>query len=77
MLLGFFEDGKITRKQLFLSNFLNQLPAFFLHLPTTFFIVIPLTGWAGGIYFLITFSAVILRTVLFLVYGHFALTDCP
>ena len=74
MLLGFFEDGKITRKQLFLSNFLNQLPAFFLHLPTTFFIVIPLTGWAGGIYFLITFSAVILRTVLFLVYGHFGLS---
>jgi len=74
MLLGFFEDGKITRKQLFLSNFLNQLPAFFLHLPTTFFIVIPLTGWAGGIYFLITFSAVVLRTVLFLVYGHFGLS---
>ena len=73
MLLGFFEDGKITRKQLFLSNFLNQLPAFFLHLPTTFFIVIPLTGWAGGIYFLLTFSAVIFRTVLFLVYGHFRL----
>ena len=74
MLLGFFEDGKITRKQLFLSNFINQLPAFFLHLPTTFFIVIPLTGWAGGIYFFITFSAVILRTVLFLVYGHFGLS---
>jgi hypothetical protein len=74
MLLSFFEDGKITRKQLFLSNFINQLPAFFLHLPTTFFIVIPLTGWAGGIYFLITFSAVILRTVLFLVYGHFGLS---
>ncbi len=74
MLLGFFEDGKITRKQLFLSNFLNQLPAFFLHLPTTFFIVIPLTGWAGGIYFLLTFSAVIFRTVLFLVYGHFRLS---
>jgi hypothetical protein len=74
MLLNFYEDGKITRKQLFLSNFINQLPAFFLHLPTTFFIVIPLTGWAGGIYFLITFLAVILRTVLFLIYGHFELS---
>ena len=74
MLLSFFKDGKITRKQLFLSNFINQLPAFFLHLPTTFFIVIPLTGRAGGIYFLITFSSVILRTVLFLVYGHFGLS---
>jgi hypothetical protein len=74
MLLNAYQDGKITRKQLFLSNFINQLPAFFLHLPTTFFIVIPLTGWAGGIYFLITFAAVILRTVLFLVYGHFELS---
>jgi hypothetical protein len=74
MLLNFFKDDKITSRQLYLSNFINQLPAFFLHLPTTFFIVIPLTGWAGGIYFLITFLAVILRTVLFLVYGHFQLS---
>jgi hypothetical protein len=74
MLLNFFKDDRITRRQLYLSNFINQLPAFFLHLPTTFFIVIPLTGWAGGIYFLITFLAVILRTVLFLIYGHFKLS---
>lgn len=49
------------------------MPAFFLHLPTTFFIVIPLTGWAGGLYFLITFLAVLLRTVLFLLYGRLML----
>ena len=73
MLLDFFKDGHITRGQLFLSNFINQLPAFFLHLPTTFFIVIPLTGWAGALYFLITFLAVILRTILFLVCGRLVL----
>jgi hypothetical protein len=73
MLLDFFKEGIITRRQLFLSNFINQLPAFFLHLPTTFFIVIPLTGWAGALYFLITFSAVILRTFLFILYGHLVL----
>jgi len=73
MLLDFFKEGHITRQQLFLSNFINQLPAFFLHLPTTFFIVIPLTGWAGALYFLITFLAVILRTVLFLIYGRLVL----
>ncbi len=71
MLLDFFKEEKITRRQLFLSNFINQLPAFFLHLPTTFFIVIPLTGRAGVLYFLIIFLATVLRTVLFLVYGHF------
>ena len=73
MLLDFFKEGLIARRQLFLSNFINQLPAFFLHLPTTFFIVIPLTGWAGALYFLITFLAVVLRTVLFLVYGRLML----
>jgi hypothetical protein len=73
MLLDFFKEGHITRRQLFLSNFINQLPAFFLHLPTTFFIVIPITGWAGGLYFLITFLAVVLRTGLFLVYGRLML----
>jgi len=71
MLSEFYNEGKITRKQLFLSNFVNQAPAFFLHLPTTFFIVIPLTRWAGALYFLLTFAAMVLRTALFLVYGHF------
>lgn len=75
MLLDFFKEGKISQRQLFISNFVNQLPAFFLHLPTTFFIVVPLTGSAGVLYFLITFLAVILRTVLLLVYGHFRIPE--
>jgi hypothetical protein len=70
MLLQFYQDGKISRTQLFLANFVNQFPAFFLHLPTTFFIVVPLTGLAGVIYLAVTFAAVLLRTTLFLVYGH-------
>lgn len=73
MLLDFFKDGRINRRQLFLSNFINQLPAFFLHLPTTFFIVLPLTGWAGALYFLITFLAVVLRTIVFVMYGRLVL----
>jgi hypothetical protein len=70
MLLDFFKDGHITRRQLFLTNFINQLPAFFLHLPTTFFIVVPLTGRAGVIYFLITFLAVVMRTFFFILFGN-------
>ena len=73
MLLDFYKDGKITRNQLFVSNFMNQLPAFFLHLPTTFFIVIPLTGWAGALYFLLTFAAVMLRTICLALYGNLRL----
>ena len=71
MLLDFYKEERITRGQLFLSNFTNQLPAFFLHLPTTFFIVIPLTGLAGALYFLITFIAVVFRTMLILIFGRF------
>jgi hypothetical protein len=77
MLVEFYREKKITRPQLFLTNLINQFPAFFLHLPTTFFIVIPLTGRAGALYFLLTFSAALLRTLLLLVYGHFRLPIPP
>ncbi len=70
MLLDFFKDKKISKVQLFLSNYINQLPAFFLHLPTTVFIVLPLTGYAGLLYFILTFSAVMFRTICFLVFGR-------
>jgi hypothetical protein len=73
MLVEFYRAQKITRPQLFLTNFINQFPAFFLHLPTTFFIVVPLTGRAGVLYFLLTFLAALLRTLLLLCYGHFRL----
>ena len=71
MLSDFYQDGKISKKQLFLSNLLNHFPAYFLHLPTTIFIVIPLTGKAGALYFLLTFSALLLRCSGFLLFGHF------
>ena len=69
MLLDFYEDNKISKMQLFLSNYINQFPAFFLHLPTTVFIVLPLTGFAGALYFFITFLAVLFRTICFLIFG--------
>jgi len=69
MLVDFFKDHKISKMQLFLTNYLNQLPAYFLHLPTTIFIVLPLTGFAGLIYFALTFIAVLLRFILFMIFG--------
>jgi hypothetical protein len=70
MLWEFFKEEKITRRQLFLGNLMNQFPAYFLHLPTTFFIVIPLTGRAGALYFLLTFVALVTRTTLVVLYGR-------
>ncbi len=71
MLVDFYQERKITRQQVFLTNFINQLPAFFLHLPTTFFIILPLTGAAGLLYLLLTLLAVLLRVIAFAVYGRF------
>jgi hypothetical protein len=71
MLAGFFHDGKIGRQELFLTNLLNHFPAYFLHLPTTLFIVLPLTGKAGALYFVLTFSALLLRCSSVLLYSHF------
>jgi hypothetical protein len=73
MLLEFYQEKKISKLQLFLANYTNQFPAFFLHLPTTMFIVLPLTGVAGAFYFLITFLATLFRTLCFLLFGHFFL----
>ena len=70
MLLEFFKAGKINRQQLFLANLMNQVPAYFLHLPTTFFIVLPLTGWAGALYFMLTFIALVVRTIGIVIYGR-------
>ena len=75
MLLEFYEQKNITKLQLFLSNYVNQFPAFFLHLPTTMFIVLPLTGAAGALYFLLTFGATLLRTACFLAFGHLYLKE--
>ncbi len=75
MLLEFYQESKISKVQLFLTNYLNQLPAFFLHLPTTFFIVVPLTGKAGVLYFSLTFAATLLRAGIVLMGGHFFLAS--
>ena len=77
MLWDFYQAAKITRSQLYLTNFVNQFPVFFLHLPTTFFTVIAMTGTAGVLYFVLTFAAAVLRTILLLVYGRLRLPPEP
>jgi len=77
MLVDYHREGKITKQQMFLTNFINQFPAFFLHLPTTFFVVVSITKTAGLIYFGLTFAAVALRTILFVIYGRFFVRRQP
>jgi hypothetical protein len=73
ILMSHYAEDRITREQLFLTNFINHLPAFFLHLPTTVLVVLPLAGPAGGIYLALVFAAILLRTGLFLLYGRLRL----
>ncbi len=63
MLMSAYQDGKLSRRELTLSYLLNTgLPGFILHLPTTFFILVPLTRKAGLIYLALNLSAAMLRT---------------
>ncbi len=74
MLVSFYDRGLIDKKRLFLTNFINQLPAFFLHLPTTLFVILPLTGAPGGMYLLLLLVAAVLRTGLCALYGRLRLS---
>lgn len=59
-----WQEGKLDKRQLMLANILcSSLPAFFLHLPTTFFVVYALLGRAALWYFGLTLLAAILRTL--------------
>ncbi|MFW6415500.1 MAG: nucleoside recognition protein [Thermodesulfobacteriota bacterium] len=77
LLLNYYREGQIGKQQLFLTNFMNHFPAFFLHLPTTVFIVLPLAGYAGGVYLVLVFLAVLLRTLLIVAYGRLRLPVPP
>jgi hypothetical protein len=74
MLVTFEEEGKLSRKEVVLTSLLNGLPAYFLHLPTTFFIILPLAGVAGLLYLILTLAAALLRTVGLVTYSRLTLS---
>jgi hypothetical protein len=74
MLETLYQEGRISRREQTLTYlFNNALPVFLLHLPTTFFIIWPLTRRAGLIYLGLTLAAAVLRSVVLLVYGRLRL----
>jgi hypothetical protein len=71
MLTTLYQEGKISRQELILTYlFNNGLPVYLLHLPTTFFIILPLVREAGLIYLGLTLAAALLRSAALLVYGR-------
>ncbi|MEW6263727.1 MAG: nucleoside recognition protein [Thermodesulfobacteriota bacterium] len=62
LLLTGWREGRLDKRGLYLANLLcNSLPVFFLHLPTTLFIALSLTGRAGLLYLAVMFLAASIR----------------
>jgi hypothetical protein len=74
MLSEAYDQGKISRKELIFANLFNSLPTYFLHLPTLFFLAIPMLKGVAFIYVGVTLFAAFLRTVCILVVGRFMLS---
>jgi hypothetical protein len=73
MLAEGFENKQISRKELILANLFNSLPSNFLHLPTTFFIAVPIIKGAAVVYIGLTVGAAILRTLCIALIGRLLL----
>jgi hypothetical protein len=74
MLMTFYQEGRIGRRELILTYlFNNGLPTYLLHLPTTFFIILPLTRQAGLIYLGFTGAAALLRSAGILAWSRWRL----
>ncbi len=66
-----YQENRISYREMILATLLNLgLPSYFLHLPVTFAIIVPLAGSAGAIYITITLLAAVLRTFVVLIAGR-------
>ena len=70
MLSEAYDQGKISRQELIFANLFNSLPTYFLHLPTLFFLAVPLLKGVAFVYVGLTLLAAFLRTVCILVVGR-------
>lgn len=75
MLSEAYDQGEISRQELIYANLFNSLPTYFLHLPTLFFLAVPMLKGVAFIYVGLTLFAAFLRTVCILVVGRIMLPD--
>ncbi len=73
MLAEAYDEKKITQSELILANLFNSLPRFFLHLPTVFFLTVPLIKGAAVIYVSLTFAAALIQTFFVVLSGRLIL----
>ena len=72
-----FQQGRISWRELVLSNLLNSLPAYFLHLPTMILVALPFLGAAVAPYVGLTLLAALGRTLFVLGMGRALLPPLP
>lgn len=68
-----YDQGRISRRELIMSNLFNSLPTYFLHLPSVFLILVPLIGVAAGVYLALNVTAALLRTLFVLLFSRVVL----
>ncbi|NCC25642.1 MAG: hypothetical protein EOM25_10685 [Deltaproteobacteria bacterium] len=73
MLAEAYDQGRLSRKELVLSNLFNSLPTYFLHLPTMFFIIAPVIKGAAVVYLGLTVASAFLRTAAITMVSRFLL----
>jgi hypothetical protein len=66
MLAEAHDKGRLSKRELILSNLFNSLPTFFLHMPTTFLIIAPMIGRAAVPYLSLTLLSAFLRLIIVL-----------
>jgi hypothetical protein len=75
MLAEAFDQGRMSKTELYLANLFNSLPRFFLHLPTVFFLTAPMIKNGALFYVGLTFAAALLQTLLVVGIGRLLLPD--
>lgn len=73
MLAEALDEGRLEKKELILANLFNSIPRYFLHLPTVFFLTVPLIHGAAILYVTITFLAALLQTLTVVVVSRIML----
>jgi hypothetical protein len=68
-----YDKNQIQKKELIVANLFNSLPTYFVHLPTVFFITVPLIKSTAFIYVGMTTIAALLRTLVIVVVSRFIL----
>lgn len=73
MLAEAYDQGKLLKQELVLANLFNSLSRFFLHLPTVFFLTVPLIKGAALVYASLTLTAACLQTLIVVMVGRLLL----